>query len=79
MAASPHAAYTRLRNNMNPITFAVPIVFTIVVYTAIGYVVWKFYQIMTRMADDLTAIRKALRRGSSEQGPGPEFPEDPLA
>jgi len=64
---------------MNAITYIVPLAFTIVVYTAIGYVVWKFYQIMTRMADDLAAIRKTLQRGSSEPGPDLEIPADPLA
>jgi hypothetical protein len=64
---------------MNAITYIVPLAFTIVVYTAIGYVVWKFYQIMTRMADDLAAIRKTLQRGSPEPSPGMEFPDDPLA
>jgi len=64
---------------MNPITFAVPFVFTVVLYSAIGYVIWKFYQIMTRMADDLTAIRRALQRGSSDTAPSFELPDDPLA
>jgi hypothetical protein len=64
---------------MNAITYAVPLIFTIVVYTAIGYVVWKFYQIMTRMADDLAAIRKALQRGQTEPGLDTETPADPFA
>ena len=64
---------------MNPIAYIAPLTFTIVVYCLIGYVVWKFYQIMTRMADDLAAIRKALKRGSAEPGSGIEFSDDPLA
>jgi len=63
---------------MHPIDLAIPFVFTIVLYTAIGYVIWKFYQIMTRMADDLAAIRKALQRGPAEPPPDTELP-DPFA
>ena len=63
---------------MNPIAYF-PLIFTVVVYSLIGYVVWKFYQIMTRMADDLTAIRKTLQRGQTEPGRDTEIPADPLA
>jgi len=65
---------------MNSIALATQFAFTILIYCLIGFVIWRFYQMISRMADDLTAIRKSLQGGKSE----PEFdlglpPDHPLS
>ncbi len=39
------------------------------VYGLLFFVVWKFYQVLSRMNDNLTGIRRALERRDSSPGP----------
>jgi hypothetical protein len=48
------------------------------IYCVIAFVVWKFYQMISRITEDVSAIRKQLQRRGGEAGFDLEIPPDPL-
>jgi hypothetical protein len=44
---------------------AFAMLFELAIYCAIAFVIWKFYQMISRIADDITAIKAILKRDSS--------------
>jgi type II secretory pathway component PulJ len=48
------------------------------IYCLIALVVWRFYQMISRITEDVSAIRKQLKRRSGEPDLDLEIPSDPL-
>jgi hypothetical protein len=80
-----HPAYTLERkNNFMPqsVGFGVAafaMLIQLAIYCVIAFVVWKFYQMISRIGEDLSAIRKQLQRRGGEPDLDLEIPSDPLA
>jgi len=57
---------------------AFAILIQVAIYGAIAFVIWKFYQMISRIGEDIAAIRKRLQG----RGGGPDLdldiPSDPL-
>jgi hypothetical protein len=51
----------------------------VAIYCVIAFVVWKFYQMISKIGEDIAAIRKHLQRGGGGPGLDLEIPLDPLA
>ena len=49
------------------------------IYCVIAFVIWKFYQMISRIGEDISAIRKHLQRRDGEPDLDLEIPSDPLA
>ncbi|MGA3023135.1 MAG: hypothetical protein ABSF98_00045 [Bryobacteraceae bacterium] len=50
----------------------------VAIYCAIAFVIWKFYQMISRIGEDVAAIRKQLQRRAGEPDFDLEIPADPL-
>jgi hypothetical protein len=57
---------------------ALALFFQLAIYCLIGFVVWKFYQMISRITEDVSAIKAALQRRNGEAGLDLEIPADPL-
>ena len=55
--------------------FVVPLL----IYIVIGFVVWKFYQMISKISDDLAEIKTLLERREGTPGVDLEIPPNPLA
>lgn len=51
----------------------------LLIYCAIAFVIWKFYQMISRIAEDVSAIRKQLPPRTGDPDFDFEIPSDPLA
>jgi len=51
---------------------AVAVFFQVLIYCGIAFVIWKFYQMLSRIGDDLAAIRTLLRHRLGVPGEGVE-------
>ena len=49
-----------------------------VIYCLIAFVIWRFYQMVSRIAEDIAAIKAALQRRRGDPGFDLELPPDPL-
>jgi hypothetical protein len=47
-------------------------------YIVIGFVVWKFYQMISKISDDLAEIKTLLERREGTLGVDLEIPPNPL-
>jgi hypothetical protein len=54
--------------------FVVPLL----IYIVIGFVVWKFYQMISKISDDLAEIKTLLERRDGTPALEVEIPPDPL-
>jgi hypothetical protein len=54
--------------------FVVPLL----IYIVIGFVVWKFYQMISKISDDLSEIKTLLERREGTLGVDLEIPPNPL-
>jgi hypothetical protein len=54
------------------------LVFQFVIYCVLGFVVWKFYQMISRISEDLSSVKELLQRRNGEPGLDLELPSDPL-
>jgi hypothetical protein len=52
--------------------------FQLAIYCAIAFVIWKFYQMISKISEDISAIRTMLKRHSGDPDLGLELPHDPL-
>ena len=55
--------------------FVVPLL----IYIVIGFVVWKFYQMISKIGDDLAEIKTLLEHRAGKPGVDLEIPPNPLA
>ena len=62
---------------------ALAILIQLAIYCAIAFVIWKFYQMISKMSEDIAAIRAAVQRHVGEpELLDPDFqlpPDHPLA
>jgi hypothetical protein len=54
--------------------FVVPLL----IYIVIGFVVWKFYQMISKIGDDLAEIKTLLEHRAGKPGVDLEIPPNPL-
>jgi len=57
---------------------ALGLLIQLAVYCVIGLVVWKFYQMISRIVEDVSAIKELLGRRAGEPGLDLGIPPDPL-
>jgi hypothetical protein len=57
---------------------AFAVLFQVVIYCAIAFVIWKFYQIISKIGEDVAAIKAALGHDTGEPSLDLEIPQDPL-
>jgi len=50
---------------------AFAMLFQIAIYAGIAYVIWKFYQLLTKISEDIAAIKIAMRGQASPAGQTP--------
>ena len=50
----------------------------LLIYVVIGFVVWKFYQMISKISDDLSEIKTLLERRDGSPALEVEIPPDPL-
>ena len=48
------------------------VMFGLCFYVLIGYIVWKFYSLLTRMNQNLEGIRREIERHAGPAGPAPQ-------